>query len=65
MFDVSTVNGTQNVLMAACLARGTSVIENAALEPEVGEDAHDDRALQAGCVNGAFVDYPLAPDLPV
>ena len=37
VFDVSTVNGTQNVLMAACLARGTSVIENAALEPEVGE----------------------------
>ncbi len=37
VFDVSTVNGTQNVLMAACLARGTSVIENAALEPEVAE----------------------------
>ena len=36
-FDVSTVNGTQNVLMAACLAEGTTVIENAALEPEVGE----------------------------
>jgi UDP-N-acetylglucosamine 1-carboxyvinyltransferase len=37
VFDVSTVNGTQNVLMAACLAEGSSVIENAALEPEVGE----------------------------
>ncbi len=37
VFDVSTVNGTQNVLMAACLAEGRSVIENAALEPEVGE----------------------------
>ena len=36
-FDVRTVNGTQNVLMAACLAGGTSVLENAAVEPEVGE----------------------------
>ena len=36
-FDVRTVNGTQNVLMAACLADGTSVLENAAVEPEVGE----------------------------
>ena len=37
MVDVTTVNGTQNILMAACLARGTTVIENAALEPEVEE----------------------------
>ena len=37
VFDVTTVNGTQNILMAACLARGTTVIENAALEPEVEE----------------------------
>ncbi|MBK8977446.1 MAG: UDP-N-acetylglucosamine 1-carboxyvinyltransferase [Planctomycetes bacterium] len=31
----STVLGTANVLMAAVLARGTTVIENAAMEPEV------------------------------
>jgi UDP-N-acetylglucosamine 1-carboxyvinyltransferase len=37
VFDVSTVTGTENVLMAACLAEGTSVLENAALEPEVVE----------------------------
>jgi UDP-N-acetylglucosamine 1-carboxyvinyltransferase len=37
VFDVATVNGTQNVLMAAVLAEGTSVIENAAVEPEVTE----------------------------
>jgi UDP-N-acetylglucosamine 1-carboxyvinyltransferase len=37
VFDVSTVNGTQNVLMAACLAEGTTTIANAAVEPEVGE----------------------------
>ena len=36
-FDLPTVNGTQNVLMAACLAEGESRIENAAIEPEVGE----------------------------
>ncbi len=37
VFDISTVNGTQNVLMAACLAEGQSQIQNAAMEPEVGE----------------------------
>jgi UDP-N-acetylglucosamine 1-carboxyvinyltransferase len=36
-FDVSTVNGTQNVMMAACLAEGQTVLENAAREPEVIE----------------------------
>jgi UDP-N-acetylglucosamine 1-carboxyvinyltransferase len=36
-FDFVTVNGTQNVMMAACLAHGRSVIENAAREPEVVE----------------------------
>jgi UDP-N-acetylglucosamine 1-carboxyvinyltransferase len=36
-FDVRTVNGTQNVLMAACLAEGVSELENAACEPEVQE----------------------------
>ena len=36
-FDLPTVNGTQNVLMAACLAEGESRIENAAIEPEVAE----------------------------
>lgn len=37
VFDLSTVNGTQNVLMAACLAEGRTQIENAAMEPEVSE----------------------------
>ena len=36
-FDVSTVNGTQNVMMAAALAPGETVLENAAREPEVSE----------------------------
>jgi len=33
--DMPTVTGTENLLMAACLAEGTTVIENAAKEPEV------------------------------
>ncbi|MFO8007819.1 MAG: UDP-N-acetylglucosamine 1-carboxyvinyltransferase [Candidatus Brocadiia bacterium] len=36
----STVLGTANVLMAACLADGTTVIEHAACEPEVQDLAH-------------------------
>ena len=33
--DTSSVTGTENLMMAACLAKGTTVIENAAMEPEV------------------------------
>ncbi len=35
LFSTVTVGGTENALMAAALADGTSVIENAAREPEV------------------------------
>ena len=34
-FPTPTVTGTENILMAAVLAKGTTVIENAACEPEV------------------------------
>lgn len=34
-FDKVTVTGTENLLMAATLAEGTTVLENAAKEPEV------------------------------
>lgn len=33
--DTVSVTGTENILMAATLAKGTSIIENAAREPEV------------------------------
>jgi UDP-N-acetylglucosamine 1-carboxyvinyltransferase len=33
--DYPSHTGTENLLMAACLARGTTVIENASVEPEV------------------------------
>ena len=35
VMDLVTVTGTENLMMAATLARGTTVIENAAREPEV------------------------------
>jgi UDP-N-acetylglucosamine 1-carboxyvinyltransferase len=34
-FDLPTVTGTENLLLAACLARGTTVLDNCAREPEV------------------------------
>jgi UDP-N-acetylglucosamine 1-carboxyvinyltransferase len=33
--DMVTVTGTENLMMAAALAEGTTVIENAAREPEI------------------------------
>ena len=33
--DMVTVTGTENFLMAACLAEGQTVLENAAMEPEI------------------------------
>jgi UDP-N-acetylglucosamine 1-carboxyvinyltransferase len=38
--DMVTVTGTENLLMAAVLAEGETVIENAAREPEVSDLAH-------------------------
>ena len=38
--DMITVTGTENLLMAATLAEGETVLENAAREPEVGDLAH-------------------------
>ena len=35
VMDMVTVTGTENIMMAAALAQGTSIIENAAQEPEV------------------------------
>ena len=35
LFDTITVTGTENLMMAATLAKGTTVLENAACEPEV------------------------------
>jgi UDP-N-acetylglucosamine 1-carboxyvinyltransferase len=37
VFDMPTVGGTQNVLMAAVMAEGKTTIRNAALEPEIAD----------------------------
>jgi UDP-N-acetylglucosamine 1-carboxyvinyltransferase len=39
-FDMPTVTGTENIMMAAVLAEGKTLIENAAREPEVVDLAH-------------------------
>jgi UDP-N-acetylglucosamine 1-carboxyvinyltransferase len=74
-FDVTTVNGTQNVMMAASLARGETVIENAAREPEVVElaavlgamgaeisGAGSDRLVVRGVDSLAGIEHTVAGD---
>ena len=39
VFDKVTVTGTENLMMAAALAEGETVLENAAREPEIGDVA--------------------------
>lgn len=46
-FDKVTVGGTRNILMAAVLAEGESVIENAAKEPEIVDLANFLRVMGA------------------
>ena len=36
-FDISTVGGTEHLLMTAALAKGETILENAAREPEIAE----------------------------
>jgi UDP-N-acetylglucosamine 1-carboxyvinyltransferase len=47
LFDSPTVGGTENLMMAASLAEGETVIENAAKEPEIIDLAHYLRAMGA------------------
>ena len=51
-FDLQTVTGTENLMMAAALADGTTVLENAACEPEVDDLARLLSAMGAS-VEGA------------
>jgi UDP-N-acetylglucosamine 1-carboxyvinyltransferase len=55
VLDLVTVTGTENLMMAACLAEGTTVIENAAREPEVADLANCLNAMGAR-VEGAGTD---------
>ncbi|MEN8176139.1 MAG: UDP-N-acetylglucosamine 1-carboxyvinyltransferase [Pseudomonadota bacterium] len=47
VMEMVTVTGTENLMMAACLADGQTVIENAAREPEVTDLAHCLNAMGA------------------
>jgi UDP-N-acetylglucosamine 1-carboxyvinyltransferase len=75
LMDVVTVTGTENVMMAATLADGQTIIENAAREPEVVDLARCLRAMGADIsgegtgtitINGVDklegCEYPVMPD---
>jgi len=75
VMDMVTVTGTENLMMAACLAEGETVIENAAREPEVAdlasclvrmgakiEGAGTDTIHIQGVENLKGVEYQVLPD---
>ncbi|MDR0498768.1 MAG: UDP-N-acetylglucosamine 1-carboxyvinyltransferase, partial [Holophagales bacterium] len=55
-FDKVSVGATENLLMAACLANGTTILRNAAIEPEIGDLA---RMLQAMGAEIEGIDTPI------
>src|SRR5256886_6077092 len=55
LMDLVTVTGTENLMMAACLAEGTTSLENAAREPEVVDLAQCLSAMRAR-IKGAGTD---------
>ena len=54
-FDIPTVTGTENIMMAATLAQGTTVLNNAAREPEIVNLAEVLSGMGAK-INGAGTD---------
>ncbi len=75
MMDMVTVTGTENLMMAATMAKGVTVIRNAAREPEV-VDLADCLVSMGAIIEGAGTDtitiegvdslhgtnYPILPD---
>jgi UDP-N-acetylglucosamine 1-carboxyvinyltransferase len=55
-FEKASVGATENVLMAACLADGTTTLRNAAMEPEIGDLA---KMLQAMGANIHGIGSPM------
>ena len=55
VLDLVTVTGTENLLMAATLAQGTTILENAAREPEV-VDLADCLVAMGARISGAGTD---------
>jgi len=52
VFDGITVTGTENIMMAACLAKGKTTLRNVAMEPEVS-DLADFLNLMGAKIKGA------------
>ncbi|MBK1672524.1 UDP-N-acetylglucosamine 1-carboxyvinyltransferase [Ectothiorhodospira shaposhnikovii] len=63
VLDTVTVTGTENLLMAATLAEGVTIIENAAREPEVVDLANCLKAMGAR-VSGAGTDTITVEGVP-
>lgn len=63
VFDTVTVTGTENLMMAATLAEGTTVLENAAREPEVVDLARCLNAMGAQ-ISGAGTDKIVIEGVP-
>lgn len=74
-FDIPSVTGTENLLMASVLAEGTTVLKNAAKEPEIGnlvdmlngmganiEGRDTDRLTVHGVSHLCAADCPIIPD---
>jgi UDP-N-acetylglucosamine 1-carboxyvinyltransferase len=62
-FDMVTVTGTENLLMAATLAEGTTTLENAAREPEITDLARCLVAMGAR-ISGAGTDRIVIEGVP-
>jgi len=63
VMDAVTVTGTENLMMAACLAEGTTILENAAREPEVVDLARCLTAMGAK-IQGAGTDIVTIEGVP-
>ncbi|MEW6132443.1 MAG: UDP-N-acetylglucosamine 1-carboxyvinyltransferase [Pseudomonadota bacterium] len=63
VMDTVTVTGTENLMMAACLAEGATVLENAAREPEVVDLARCLVAMGAK-IQGAGTDVITIEGVP-
>ncbi len=53
LFDMPTVGGTENLMMAAALAEGETVLENAAREPEIVQLADALNSMGGAKIEGA------------
>lgn len=63
VFDIVTVTGTENLMMAATLAQGTTILENAAREPEIVDLANCLNAMGAK-IHGAGSDIIVIEGVP-